>query len=596
MMPSAGEGNEGPKNKRAQAGRTVCHGADVSSNPSFASLFALHAQQQQLMSSNFGNQMLQFPTATQQWQQQQQQGQVRFGAVSNSANATASFSPPAEGAAAVPPSMLFLQDQLNLDYGGAMAAAVAMRNQGLFQGQTLAGPNAGLGMSSDSGADRRQAATASPSAAALNLSAEVTLLRQQQQQQRHYQERAAAAARATASNRQGTGPVDGGSLYLQERLGASSLGPAPSAQGKFSSFPSPGLSAFSNSSDLARALMSSRNNGMGSAVGLDAELGLSRMGSDASELSRMIMMLRGDFASNPATASTFSTSQSAISSGAPSSAETSLPRSGAIFPGGVRKEVTKTAPFKARGQVALKKRPPKPVSRVLKSVYRHAPASVPATVSMPYVLHSEEDDDHLTPYQCLLRKQLELFVADAEDVRCSSQQGRTTNIQVGQVGLRCRHCEGGLASRTKGAVYYSHSVDGIYQIGQNIGKVHLAERCYRIPDVIRRELVVLRNDSRRASSGKAYWSDRIRALGVYEEGKILKYRNNVEETDGIATAKSDLGGASSTSKDVGKATQPSIKDDIMEKPYGESDRSIGMRVSKTEETGPSIAENPGSSY
>jgi len=144
--------------------------------------------------------------------------------------------------------------------------------------------------------------------------------------------------------------------------------------------------------------------------------------------------------------------------------------------------------------------------------------------TMPIVLYTEDDDAYLTPYQCLLRKQLELFEAGPEDVRSSSQQGRTTNIQVGQVGLRCRHCTGGLASRTKGALYYSHSIDGVYQIGQNIGKVHLTERCYRIPDDIRRKLIALRSDSRRASSGKIYWSDRIRRLGVYEEGSILRFR------------------------------------------------------------------------
>jgi hypothetical protein len=44
----------------------------------------------------------------------------------------------------------------------------------------------------------------------------------------------------------------------------------------------------------------------------------------------------------------------------------------------------------------------------------------------------------------------------------------------------------------------------------------------------------MRKDSRRASSGKAYWADRIRAIGVYEEGNILKHRGcNAVEGDGV---------------------------------------------------------------
>jgi hypothetical protein len=156
---------------------------------------------------------------------------------------------------------------------------------------------------------------------------------------------------------------------------------------------------------------------------------------------------------------------------------------------------------------------------------------------LPCILYRDEDPSYLTPYQCLLRKQLELFEADAEDIRCSSQQGRTATVQIGQVGLRCRHCESGLASRTKGAVYYSTSVEGVYQIGQNIGKVHLLERCYRIPEDIRRDLVRLRNDGRRAASGKAYWTDRLRELGIYQDGTILRVRRRSEKK------KSEVGGS-----------------------------------------------------
>ncbi|OEU07838.1 hypothetical protein FRACYDRAFT_197133, partial [Fragilariopsis cylindrus CCMP1102] len=143
--------------------------------------------------------------------------------------------------------------------------------------------------------------------------------------------------------------------------------------------------------------------------------------------------------------------------------------------------------------------------------------------SFPVVLYQESDEHKLTAYQCLLRKQLELFEADEDDVRCSTRQGRTAPIKLGQVGLRCRHCAGvQLAARTKGAAYYSQTVEGIYQIAQNMSKVHLCERCYRIPRDVRRQLIVLRSDCRRAIGGKEYWSENIRSLGVYVEEGILR--------------------------------------------------------------------------
>ena len=143
------------------------------------------------------------------------------------------------------------------------------------------------------------------------------------------------------------------------------------------------------------------------------------------------------------------------------------------------------------------------------------------------LLYREGDENSLTEYQCLLRKQLEIFEAGSKDVR-SSSQGRNTPILLGQVGLRCRHCSSlPVAARTKGAIYFSQTIDGIYQIAQNMSKVHLCERCYRIPSDIQRRLVALRSDCRRASSGKEYWAKEIRKLGVYEDGRILRIRNKI---------------------------------------------------------------------
>ena len=184
--------------------------------------------------------------------------------------------------------------------------------------------------------------------------------------------------------------------------------------------------------------------------------------------------------------------------------------------------------------------------------------------SFPVVLYQESDEHKLTAYQCLLRKQLELFEADEDDVRCSTRQGRTAPIKLGQVGLRCRHCAGvQLAARTKGAAYYSQTVEGIYQIAQNMSKVHLCERCYRIPRDVRRQLIVLRSDCRRAIGGKEYWSENIRALGVYVDEGILRVKKAPKESDGDATKKEE-GSDAAKKEDEDKKDSSGSKDEEME--------------------------------
>jgi hypothetical protein len=95
----------------------------------------------------------------------------------------------------------------------------------------------------------------------------------------------------------------------------------------------------------------------------------------------------------------------------------------------------------------------------------------PKPGEFPAVLFCEADEERLTSYQCLLRKQLELFEADMEDVRHSTRQGRTAPIKFGQVGVRCRHCAGlKISAGTKGASYYSQTIDGIYQVSEGMSQ------------------------------------------------------------------------------------------------------------------------------
>ncbi|KAL7562784.1 hypothetical protein ACA910_020896 [Epithemia clementina (nom. ined.)] len=141
----------------------------------------------------------------------------------------------------------------------------------------------------------------------------------------------------------------------------------------------------------------------------------------------------------------------------------------------------------------------------------------------PIVLYMTCDDDALSEYQCLVRKNIELFEANFQDIE-SNAQGRNRPIVLGQVGIQCRHCTS-LAPkhRARGAVYYPAKLEGLYQAAQNQANGHLAEYCNHIPPAIRQELLRLKDRKSSAGGGKKYWADGVRVLGVYEDANGLRF-------------------------------------------------------------------------
>lgn len=138
------------------------------------------------------------------------------------------------------------------------------------------------------------------------------------------------------------------------------------------------------------------------------------------------------------------------------------------------------------------------------------------TKSPAMSLGLSHDDEHLSEYQILVRKQLEVFEAQQDDV-ASNTQGRKKSVTLGQVGLRCKHCAIlPLRQRGKGAVYYPTKLQGIYQAAQNMANSHLAESCHFIDDNLKAAIKALRERKDTASGGKMYWADGARALGIYE--------------------------------------------------------------------------------
>jgi hypothetical protein len=139
------------------------------------------------------------------------------------------------------------------------------------------------------------------------------------------------------------------------------------------------------------------------------------------------------------------------------------------------------------------------------------------------ILYLDQDDESLSPYQCLVRKQIEVFQATELSLQDKSQ-GRNRSIVLNQIGIRCRHC-GRLPGkyRAKGAVFFPSRLDGLYQTAQNMANKHLLHDCREMPTAIREDLCRVRLTERGSKTrksayggGRHYWADCLAVLGVVQ--------------------------------------------------------------------------------
>ncbi|CAJ1957883.1 unnamed protein product [Cylindrotheca closterium] len=144
----------------------------------------------------------------------------------------------------------------------------------------------------------------------------------------------------------------------------------------------------------------------------------------------------------------------------------------------------------------------------------------------PVTLYIPCDDESLSPYQCLVRKNIELFEADMHDVE-GNAKGRNKPIVLGQVGIRCKHCSAiPSKNRGRGSKYYPAKLSGLYQAAQGMASGHLCSFCNQIPSALRNELMILREKKSSAGGGKKYWADGVRVLGVIEDEHGLRFKKN----------------------------------------------------------------------
>lgn len=155
--------------------------------------------------------------------------------------------------------------------------------------------------------------------------------------------------------------------------------------------------------------------------------------------------------------------------------------------------------------------------------------STPQKITLP--LASPEDATVLNPLHCFVRRHVELFEADEEDISAPAP-GRKTRVTLGQVGIRCVHCAKQpivtFKDRIKRAVCYPPSIDGIYHSISNMKFDHFGI-CPHLPSEAHLELAALKNSrtsGRRQQSTGSNKSNGKRNSGSSNTNMAQFYRDS----------------------------------------------------------------------
>jgi hypothetical protein len=120
---------------------------------------------------------------------------------------------------------------------------------------------------------------------------------------------------------------------------------------------------------------------------------------------------------------------------------------------------------------------------------------------------------------------MQFFVAQQVDIDHFTP-GRRKELSVGQVGIRCKHCQVlHPQSRPRGAVYFPSALRALYQAAQNMAAVHFTDTCAYIDPQLKEQLIDLQE--RKAvmgHGGKKYWSDGATARGIVETEQGLRFK------------------------------------------------------------------------
>lgn len=137
-------------------------------------------------------------------------------------------------------------------------------------------------------------------------------------------------------------------------------------------------------------------------------------------------------------------------------------------------------------------------------------------LSSPRIMLAIPDDkEWLSDMDCFIRKQLEVFCANQEDV-ATAQSDRKYPVHVGQVGIRCIHCSMATGGTAQGqAVAYPFAISGIYESVREFQRLHL-DSCENLPAETKHKLTDFQGSSSLSSVLRKYYVLAAKGLGLHD--------------------------------------------------------------------------------
>lgn len=147
----------------------------------------------------------------------------------------------------------------------------------------------------------------------------------------------------------------------------------------------------------------------------------------------------------------------------------------------------------------------------------------PETNTNSMLLSHPEDGDLLSPYLCIIRKQIELFVSTPKDIEAKlAVGGNKVPPQAGQIGLRCIHCKHvPFRDRAKSSESYPNLLKNIHQSVRNYQRHHWP-KCKEIPDTVRKDVDACLREKVSKSKGNAgqWWIRSCRDRGLFDAEEV----------------------------------------------------------------------------
>ena len=164
-------------------------------------------------------------------------------------------------------------------------------------------------------------------------------------------------------------------------------------------------------------------------------------------------------------------------------------------------------------------------------------------------LASSRDEEILNPIHCFVRKNVEVFIANAEDVSAPAP-GRKKRITLGQVGIRCIHCKSLPPKyRVKRAICYPPTIASLYHAVSNMKFDHYGA-CKGLSPTARQHFTDLKSSSSRKIS-----ADVSRTVASCT---ARYYKESAQRELGLIDTDAGIRVATNTFLDTGIIFHPSI--------------------------------------